>query len=49
MKNFIVTLSLMLAVSPVIAENIYINGDVASRCSIVQDTAGRWATLQRMY
>ena len=42
MKNFIVTLSLMLAFSPVLAENIYINGDVASRCSIVEDTAGRW-------
>ena len=42
MKNFIATLSLMLAFSPVLAENIYINGDVESRCSIVQDTAGRW-------
>ena len=42
MKNFIATLSLMLAFSPVLAENIYINGDVASRCSIVEDTAGRW-------
>ncbi len=42
MKKLTITLSLMLAFSPVLAENIYINGDVESRCSIVQDTAGRW-------
>jgi len=40
MKNFIVTLSIMLACSPILAENIDITGDVASRCTINTDTAG---------
>ena len=42
MKKLIITMSLILGCTPVVAENIYINGDVASRCSIVQDTAGSW-------
>lgn len=42
MKNFIVTFSLMLSCSLIMAENIYIDGEVESRCSIVQDTAGRY-------
>ena len=40
MKNFIVTLSMMLACSPILAENIDITGTVESRCIINTDTAG---------
>ena len=40
MKNLIATLSLILACSPILAENIDITGDVQSRCTINTDTAG---------
>jgi len=40
MKKLIATLSLILACSPILAENIDITGDVQSRCTINTDTAG---------
>ena len=42
MKKLIITISLLLGCTPVVAENIYIDGEVSSRCSIVSDTAGRY-------
>ena len=42
MKKLIITMSLILSCTPILAENIYIDGEVQSRCSIVSDTAGRY-------
>ena len=42
MKKLIITMSLLLGCTPVVAENIYIDGTVESRCSIFTDTSGFW-------
>ena len=42
MKKLLITLSLILGATPILAENIDITGTVQSRCTVNMDTQGAY-------